>query len=636
MNGFKRLNQRLGVSNCDYIRTTDPYHEATSQRLWKICSDAGDIYLDRYEGWYDERAENFVSETEAKETDFKDPSTGIPFKKVTEESYFFRLSAYTAKLIAYIEENPLFIQPESFKNNILQRLHAEGLKDLSLSRTSFTWGIKMPDGFDDKHVMYVWFDALTNYLSGVHALDGDHPLSRYWPANRHIIGKDIIWFHCVIWPCMLMSASIPLPENVFAHGFVCASDGKRMGKSLGNAVDPHDVLDKFPVDSVRYYCCASTTYGSDVNFSESSLVSMHNSELADVLGNLVNRALVLCHKYCDGFIPDSEHDSAFLPPFSLETMIADISADMKSSAIHLSIFRAMEAARITNRFLTEAEPWKMVGANESRRPAIVRTTLELIYAFSLFLAPVMPFATESIFSKLNTKPVPVNRLDLQFYNLKPGTKVDIGEILFRKIDVSDVSQASSMGAAEANISGKVKGKEKLAIAPKVELDSSQNDFTKIELRVGKIIKIKEHETAERLFCEDIDIGEKILQVASGLRQHYTLDEMLERKVVVVCNMKESKMQGFMSYGMVLAAKCSTGKVELVEPPVESLVGERVLIEGLSGNPWPAADVKKKKVWETVAPGLRTTANCTVSWNGLELITSGGRCTVPSIASSPVS
>lgn len=212
---FKDLDRLLLVSYSDFIRTTDAYHELTSQNLWKLCASplVNDIYLDSYEGWYNEREEVFVTQAEAEATNFNDPGSGVPLKRVTEESYFFRMSKYSDRLLAFIQENPEFIQPEQYRNNIITRLQKEGLKDLSISRTSFTWGIPVPEGFDPKHVMYVWFDALTNYLSGVHGLENDHPLASFWPANHHIIGKDIVWFHCVIWPCMLMSANLPLPSK---------------------------------------------------------------------------------------------------------------------------------------------------------------------------------------------------------------------------------------------------------------------------------------------------------------------------------------------------------------------------------------------------------------------------------------
>lgn len=249
VNAFQMLDKRLLISYSDFQRTTDPNHILTSQKLWNICSDSGDIYLDAYEGWYNEREEVFVSNADAEAAEFKDVGSGLPLKKVKEESYFFKMSTYADQLIKYIEENPSFIEPEQFRNNILGRLKKEGLKDLSISRTSFDWGIPVPEGFDSKHVMYVWFDALTNYLSGIDALEVRNDthienvkkLKDYWPASKHIIGKDIIWFHCVIWPCMLLSAKLPLPHGVFSHGFVNAADGRKMSKSYNNTICPNEV-----------------------------------------------------------------------------------------------------------------------------------------------------------------------------------------------------------------------------------------------------------------------------------------------------------------------------------------------------------------------------------------------------------
>jgi methionyl-tRNA synthetase len=252
---FQDLHSQLLVTYSDFMRTTSPYHELTSQRLWSRCADNNDIYLDTYEGWYNEREEVFVSNQDAEACNFLDVGNGLPLKRVTEESYFFRMSKYTSKLIEHIETYPEFIQPEAYRQNILSRLQKEGLKDLSISRTSFTWGIPMPTGYDPKHVMYVWFDALSNYLSGIHALDHDHDLSGFWPASVHVIGKDIVWFHAVIWPCMLFSAGLDLPKCVYAHGFVNASDGRKMSKSYNNAVDPIEVS-KADHCSIELLCCS--------------------------------------------------------------------------------------------------------------------------------------------------------------------------------------------------------------------------------------------------------------------------------------------------------------------------------------------------------------------------------------------
>jgi len=256
--GFKVLNQRLRVTNDDYVRTTSDRHKRTAKELWNRCHAAGDIYLDTYQGWYNVREETFVTETEAQQNDYKDPVSGLPYRQVEEESYFFKMSKYKERLIQYIEvDNPDFIQPINHKNLILQRLKSDDLRDLSISRTTFNWGIAVPEGFHDHHVMYVWLDALSNYLTGVNGLgvndDGSiDSLEKFWPASVHIIGKDILWFHTVIWPCLLMSAGVPLPKVVFAHGFVNDKEGKKMSKSIGNIVDPHDMLDKYDVDTFRW------------------------------------------------------------------------------------------------------------------------------------------------------------------------------------------------------------------------------------------------------------------------------------------------------------------------------------------------------------------------------------------------
>jgi methionyl-tRNA synthetase len=296
--GFQRLNQRLLISHDDYVRTTSPRHKATAQKLWTMCGN--DIYLDAYSGWYNVREENFVTETDAALTNYIDPVSNIPYKHVEEESYFFKMSQYQTALLDHLRDHPDFIRPEQYRNLILNRLQDE-LRDLSISRTTFDWGIPVPEGFKEDHVMYVWVDALSNYLTGVDALrllsdgnDDEVRLSQFWPANCHIIGKDILWFHTVIWPCLLMSAGLPLPQTVFAHGFVNDAEGKKMSKSLGNVVDPHDMLDQYDVDTFRWYLCKDAPYGSELAFSESRLRDMHNSDLCNNFGNLVNRATTLC------------------------------------------------------------------------------------------------------------------------------------------------------------------------------------------------------------------------------------------------------------------------------------------------------------------------------------------------------
>jgi methionyl-tRNA synthetase len=491
-NAFQALNQRLLISNDDFIRTTMSYHHDTAQRLWQKCADAGDIYLSTYEGWYNEREETFVTEAEAQANDYKDPSTGLPLKRTSEESYFFRMSKYLEPLLAHYEAHPDFLQPETYRNNILARLRKEGLNDLSISRTSFNWGIPVPQGFDQKHVMYVWFDALTNYISGVRGLDPDHELSRYWPASCHIIGKDIIWFHCVIWPCMLLSAGVPLPERVFGHGFVNAADGRKMSKSFGNVVDPHDVLDMVPIDSVRYYICREATYGADLNFSLDSLKLMHNAELADTLGNLVNRATNLSRKYCNEIVPEANYPADLPKPFDLAEAISKVEEAMRNNAIHTASFEAMETMRAANKWLADLAPWNLKGDEHAeRRIQITRMALEAIYAAAHLLAPIIPLSAQQIFDRLHTPPRILKQLSPNFDNLAPGTHTTVGDILFVKFETAEAKPAAEEAkAAKQSKKGGNKNKGAKTEEAKVLEDPNQPDFTKVDLRVGRITRVR--------------------------------------------------------------------------------------------------------------------------------------------------
>lgn len=402
-------------------------------------------------------------------------------------------------------------------------------------------------------------------------------------------------------------------------------------------------MEKYNIDSLRYYCAASITYGADLNFSDELLVQMHNNELADILGNLIHRVFNLTQKYCNGVVPDVAHDSEFALPFDLQALKDGVAADMTSCAIHAALFRAMEAARATNKFLTDAEPWKMKGERESKRVAVVRTALEAIYAFTHFLAPVMPLAAQQIFTHLHTGPKSAHNLKADFYNLTPGTPVSLGDILFKKIEKevpAEGAVTASAGAVPAGKGGKggnnnKKGAQPPA-APAINEDDYTHtvDFTKMDIRVGQILRVWPHPTADRLYVEEIDVGEAApRQVVSGLKAYYTLEELTQRKVLVVCNLKESKFQGQMSMGMVLAAKSADGStVELVQVPAEAANGERVFVPGheaLGRDPnavWGANRIKKFKVWESVSTGLAVSAEKVASWQGLPLTTSAGVCT----------
>lgn len=424
----------------------------------------------------------------------------------------------------------------------------------------------------------------------------------------------------------------------------------------------------------------ATTYGMDLSFSEHSLVMMHNSELADILGNLVHRGLNLCLKFCKGVIPDVKHDEQFPLPFDVAALRKGVYEDMNDNknAINAALFRAVDAVRATNRYLTVAEPWKMKGADESRKPAIVRTTLEALYIFTHFLAPVLPLAAEKIFTRLNTPPRSVDKLKIDFYNLVPGTPVVLGDILFTKLGENGEEEGSANGGSGGKAKGMTAEEQKAAKDAKkaknakvaadqqkkkadkksssvasskasksaatasasADATEEQHDFTKIELRVGQISKVWNHETGDKLYCEEIDMGEEApRQIASGLRDYYTLEEMQGRRLIVVCNLKKASLMGFSSSGMVLCAKTEDGRVEFVTPPEDAAVGERIVLDGVPvSEAYSASQVKKYKVWEKViAPHLRTDESGAATWKGLHLMTAAGqKLTVKSAINAPIS
>lgn len=447
-----------------------------------------------------------MTDSEAELCNYCDPTTGQPLQKVQEASYFFKMSEYHDRLVEHIEENPEFIRPEAHRNLILARLKGDRLRDLSVSRTTFTHGIPVPEGFEPNHVMYVWFDALTNYLTGVDALgvnneDGskDEELAKLWPADVHIIGKDILWFHTVIWPCILMSAGLPLPKTVFAHGFVNDKEGKKMSKSVGNVVDPHDMLDLFNVDSFRWYLCKEAPYGGELSFSEESMRDMHNADLVKTLGNLVQRATVLCGKHCGGTVPDVPGPDPKVLDFD-EVRKAYIK-EMEAYALEGGANVAIQACRDINGYLTQEEPWKLKGDEfAERRQVIVRATLEAVYAVAHLLLPFIPTGASEIFKKMNTPPSSLREIDPSLRNLAVGTKVDVGGILY-EINKSEEEKLLSKKEASKNKKAsyeeaqrlKKEKKAKEVAASKAAREKGgggdQPAFTKIDIRVGQITKV---------------------------------------------------------------------------------------------------------------------------------------------------
>ncbi|KAG6591055.1 methionine-tRNA ligase [Phytophthora cinnamomi] len=613
---FQQLTKDLNMSNDNFIRTTSDVHKKFAQWLFQRALDRGDVYLGKYEGWYNVREETFVTETEAQLTDYKDPTTGTPFKKMQEESYFFKMSKYQDRLVKHIEEHPEFLQPEVRRQELLRRLK-EPLQDLSASRNTFTHGIPLLN--DPKHVLYVWFDALANYLSAIGYPEGEN--SRYWPANVHIIGKDITWFHCVIWPCILMSTGIPLPKRVFAHGFVNAKDGSKMSKSVGNVIDPYEMIGKYGLESFRYFIVRSAKFGQDMPFSEDDLINIHNSELADTLGNLVHRTVNICKKYSNGVVPGVKADK----PFDIYELLKYSEDSYKDFSLQNACLAIVNALKETNKYLTDKAPWHI--KEDEPRLVVVRTCLEAIYVLAHYLSAIIPETAATIFQKLGTAPTTLTALSPEYDNLKPGTEVTIGDILFNKVLTEEEKQKQSEAAA---------AKAKPAKAKPVKAATPL--FASLDIRVGVISKVWKHPESEKLYCEEIDIGEEEpKQIASGLQPFYSLEEMQNRKVLVLLNLKPAKLGGFKSHGMVLCA-CDEAheNVQFVEPPADAKVGERVTVASESGEPVSAAQVKKQKVLEKVSPDFLTDDKCVATYKGEPIMTSAGPCTAKSLVKAFIS
>ena len=612
---FRALNAKTNVSNDVYNRTTSDTHKRACCELFARSKKSGDIYLDTYEGWYNVREETFVTDADAEAAEYKDPVSGKPLTKMSEESYFFRQSRYQKQLIEHIESHPEFIQPARRRNEILARLREDELRDLSVSRTTFDWGIPVPDA--PGHVLYVWFGALTNYLTGTGwpaNVANDDFSNSHWPADVHIIGKDIIWFHCVIWPCMLWSTGLPLPKTVFGHGFVTAEDGQKMSKSIGNVVDPNEVLKKFSSDTFRYYLMRCGVYGADVPFSEQAMTMIHNADLADVIGNLVHRVTNLTKKNCGGVVPTCAADKID-KIFSVCVLRAKSESAMSRYNIQCACELAIDAVKTTNKYLTDAASWAVKGEGaEERKSIIIRSTLEAVYVAMHFLQPYIPKACEVVFEKVGCKPVKIWELKPFGANLPSGAPVSIGDVLFSKFEAEKVEV------------------KKKAPAPKAKPVPSDApiDVTRLDLVVGTVMSVKRHPDADSLYVEEIDLGgEAPRQVVSGLVKHISEEAFAGSRVLCVANMKPSKMRGVESTAMVLCGTNAEGKTEPVQPPEGAANGTRLLCEGFSGEP-DAVLNPRKKVFEQVSADFSVTADGLATYKGVPFACAEGSCTLPTI------
>ncbi len=566
---IKRIWDLMNTSYDKFIRTTDEYHEKQVQKIFKKLYDKGDIYKGHYEGMYCTPCESFWTESQL--VDGKCPDCGREVKPAKEEAYFFKMSKYADRLIDYINEHPEFIQPVSRKNEMMNNFLLPGLQDLCVSRTSFKWGI--PVDFDDRHVVYVWLDALTNYITGLgYDCDGDNDelFKKYWPADLHLIGKDIIRFHTIYWPIFLMALDLPLPKQVFGHPWLLQG-GDKMSKSKGNVIYADDMADMFGVDAVRYFVLHEMPFENDGVITWELVVERLNSELANTLGNLVNRTISMSNKYFGGVVTDkgvtAEVDDD-LKNTILEA-VKKVDAKMNDLRVADAITETFNIFKRCNKYIDETMPWTLAKdeTQADRLSTVLYNLVEGISIGAALLEPFMPETTAKIRKQLNAPILTLEDLT-KFGNYVSGTKVtDAPEILFARLDINEimpkVEEIRAKQRAQAGVTEEPQAEAGIDVEKKPEI--SIDDFMKVQLRVGEILKCEEVPKSKKLLCSQVKIGSEVKQIVSGIKQHYSAEEMVGKKVVVVANLKPAKLAGVLSEGMLLCAEDAEGNLSLLTP-----------------------------------------------------------------------
>ena len=587
---IKRIWDLMNTSYDKFIRTTDDYHEKQVKRIFKKLYDKGDIYKGAYEGMYCTPCESFWTESQL--VDGKCPDCGREVKPAKEEAYFFKMSKYADHLIQYIEEHPEFIQPVSRKNEMMNNFLKPGLQDLCVSRTSFTWGI--PVDFDPKHVVYVWLDALTNYITGIgYDADGNNSeqFNKLWPADLHLIGKDIIRFHTIYWPIFLMALDLPLPKQVFGHPWLLQGDGK-MSKSKGNVIYADDLVDLFGVDAVRYFVLHEMPFENDGVITWELLVERMNSDLANTLGNLVNRTIAMSNKYFGGVVTKTgatsegagvdENGASLDFDADLKRVVTETKAKAEEKMKTLHVADAMTEIftlfKRCNKYIDETMPWALAKdeAAKDRLAEVLYNLVEGITVGANLLKAFMPETTEKILAQLYPENPKAGERDFdvldQFGLRESGLKVtETPEILFARLDINEVlAKVEEIQAAQKAANG---GVEYPVVEKKPEI--TIDDFDKIQIQVGEVLKCEPVKKAKKLLVSQIRIGDEVRQIVSGIAAYYKPEEMVGKKVAVITNLKPCKLCGVESQGMILAASDDKGNLCVISPEKDMIAGSEI-------------------------------------------------------------